>query len=95
MMGMIGSGALGLALLIYLKQVLSLRPNLNKLSFMGVLFLLTVALILAIFVMFWVQVKLITTLWILLAISPVAFVIINKALIEADCNIEEFKQKTK
>jgi hypothetical protein len=51
--------------------------------------------ILGIFTAFWVQVKLIPTLWILLFISPVSFIIVNKALINADCNIGDFRLQEK
>mmetsp|Transcript_34399 Transcript_34399/g.33603 ORF Transcript_34399/g.33603 Transcript_34399/m.33603 type:complete len:158 (+) Transcript_34399:1523-1996(+) len=91
----VGLGGIGVAFLFYLKQIISLNSNLNKLSFKGVLLLVTVLLILGVFTMFWISVRLITTLWILLAISPIVFLVMNQALVEADCTIEEVKVKNK
>ena len=40
---------------------------------------------------FWVEVKLIPTLKVLAAISPITLFIIRRALISADCSVGEFK----
>jgi len=45
-------------------------------------------LILGIFTMFWIEVKLIPTLWILLALAAPTFFIMNKGLIAADCTVD-------
>jgi uncharacterized protein (DUF983 family) len=47
--------------------------------------------ILGIFTAFWIEVKLIPTLWILLFISPFALIISYYALQSADCTIGEFR----
>lgn len=39
--------------------------------------------------MFWLEVKLIPTLWILSALAGPSFLIVNWALVNADCNIAE------
>ncbi len=44
-----------------------------------------------IFTAFWVSVKLIPILWILLFISPVLLFISNKALVEVDMSIPEYR----
>lgn len=62
---------------------------------MGLLLILNVALILGIFTAFWIEIKLIPILWLLAFISPITFLIINKALISADCEIGEFKLQEK
>lgn len=67
------------------------RANLSALSFKGLLFLGNLFLILAIFTAFFIEVKLIPTLWLLLFLSPVTFFIAQRALTEADCSIGEFK----
>ncbi len=56
---------------------------------MGLIFLVNILVILGIFTMFWCSVKLIPTLWILSALSPISLFIMNKGLIVADCNIPE------
>jgi hypothetical protein len=48
-------------------------------------------LILVIFTAFFIEVKLIPTLWLLLFLSPVSFFITQRALSSADCSIGDFK----
>ena len=88
---MVGVALISLAFLNYLKNVFANRANLSKLNFIGFLMTLNILVILGIFTMFWFSVKLIPTLWILAAISPISFFIINKGLISADCSIAEYK----
>jgi hypothetical protein len=51
--------------------------------------------ILGIFTAFWIEVKLIPIMWILLFISPVVLLISYKALQDADCTIGEFRASGK
>jgi hypothetical protein len=46
-----------------------------------------------IFAAFWIKVKLIPTLWILAAFSPISLFILNKGLVNADCSIGEMKKR--
>jgi hypothetical protein len=69
------------------------RANLANLSFKGLLFLGNLALILVIFGAFFIEVKLIPTLWLLLFLSPITFFISQRALAEADCTIAEYKRE--
>ena len=67
----------GLLVALFLRFVagglLGNRGNLSNLSFTGVLFLGNLALILVIFTAFFIEVKLIPTLWLLLFLSPITF----------------------
>lgn len=47
--------------------------------------------LMGLFTMFWIEVKLITTLWILLATLPVCFLISTRGLNQADCSVEDAK----
>ncbi|CDW80313.1 dolichyl-diphosphooligosaccharide--protein glycosyltransferase subunit 2-like [Stylonychia lemnae] len=75
----------------YVLYLLGNKANLSKLTFTGTLFILTILLILLIFTAFWIEVKLIPTLWLLLFISPVVFLICQRGLIQADCTIPEYR----
>lgn len=88
-------GAIVAALLLFFKQTFAQAANLSNLSLMGVVFLANILVIMGIFTMFWVEVKLIPTLWILTAISPISFFIINRGLITADCSIGEVRTTKK
>jgi hypothetical protein len=74
-------------------DLLGNRGNLRNLSFKGILFIGNLALILVIFAAFFIEVKLIPTLWLLLFLSPVAFFISQRGLADADCSIGEFRQQ--
>jgi O-antigen/teichoic acid export membrane protein len=78
---------LGFAFLRFIGSLAANRANLGQLSFSGVLFLATLLLILFIFTAFWVEVKLIPTLWLLLFLSPVIFFLSRNGLAAADCSI--------
>lgn len=67
------------------------HANLGRLSFAGLLFIGNIALVLVIFGAFFIEVKLIPTLWLLLFISPISLIIGQKALSQADCNIGEWR----
>ena len=67
------------------------RANLSRLSFWGVMFLGNLLLILVIFAAFFIEVKLIPTLWLLLFISPVSLFLAFRALAQADCTVAEFR----
>ena len=89
---LLGCGALVFLFLRFVATgIFGNRANLSTLSFKGVLFLANLLLILVIFAAFFVEVKLIPTLWLLLFLSPATFFIAQKALAEADCSIGEFK----
>ena len=45
--------------------------------------------------MFWIEVKLIPTLWILAAISLPSFIIVNRALVSIDITLGEYRAKGK
>lgn len=51
---------------------------------------MTLLSILAIFAAFFIEVKLVPTLWLLLFISPVVLFISHRALVQADCQIPEY-----
>jgi hypothetical protein len=86
----------GLLVALFLRFVagglLGNRGNLSNLSFTGVLFLGNLALILVIFTAFFIEVKLIPTLWLLLFLSPITFFVAQRGLADADCSIGEFRQ---
>jgi hypothetical protein len=67
------------------------RANLSRLNFSGILFLGNLLLILFIFTAFFIEVKLIPTLWLLLFISPISFFLAQRAFQTADCTIGEFR----
>lgn len=67
------------------------RANLARLTFAGTLLVANLALVLIIFGAFFIEVKLIPTLWLLLFISPISLLIGQRALSQADCSIGEWK----
>lgn len=92
---LVGSGSLVFLFLRFVTAGLfGNRANLSNLSFKGVLFLANLLLILVIFGAFFIEVKLIPTLWLLLFLSPITFFISQRALTEADCTIGDFKAGT-
>jgi hypothetical protein len=83
-----------LAFLRFFQSLFANRANLGGLNFSGILFLLNLLVILLIFTAFWVEVKLIPTLWLLLFLSPVTFFLAQRALSSADCTIgDDFRQQ--
>ena len=87
----------GLLVFLFLRFVagglLGNRGNLSNLSFKGILFIGNLALILVIFAAFFIEVKLIPTLWLLLFLSPITFFISQRGLADSDCSIGEFRQQ--
>ena len=70
----------------YLMQQSSLKANMSRMDFWGMLMVLNVAVILGVFVAFWIKVLLIDTLWSLLFLSPFTLFIFNKGLAgKANC----------
>lgn len=58
----------------------------SRMDFWGMLMVLNVAVILGVFVAFWIKVLLIDTLWSLLFLSPFTLFIFNKGLAgKANC----------
>ncbi len=89
---LVGCGLLGVLFFQFLMSGLfGNRANLSKMSFMGLLFSGSIALVLVIFGAFFVEVKLIPTLWLLLFISPVILMIGQRALSQADCTVPEWR----
>ena len=88
---MIGVAIIVAAFLYFLKSTFSYSSNVSKIDFFGFLMLVNILVILGIFSLFYWKVKLIPTLWILSAVAPISFFIVNKALITADCNIGEVR----
>jgi Oligosaccharyltransferase subunit Ribophorin II len=89
---LVGCGLLVFAFLRYFGHLFTAgRANLSRLSFWGLLFVANLLVILLIFTAFFIEVKLIPILWLLLFISPVSFFIANRALTQADCVIGEFR----
>jgi len=92
MLPLVGCGALVFTFLRYFAHLFTAgRANLSRLSFWGLLFTANLVVILLIFTAFFIEVKLIPTLWLLLFISPVSFFIAQRALSQADCVIGEFR----
>ena len=78
---LVGSAILFIAFFKYISHLFGAgRANFSRLSFWGVLFSLNLLLILVIFTAFFIEVKLIPTLWLLLFISPVSLFIAQRAL---------------
>lgn len=89
---LVGSALLFFAFLRYIGHLFGAgRANLSRLSFWGLLFSANLLLILVIFTAFFIEVKLIPTLWLLLFISPVSLFIAQRALSQADCTVGEFR----
>jgi len=60
------------------------------LDFWGTLLVLNLVAILAILVAFWVQINLIDTLWICVAMAPITLFVFNKGLAgSASCDVPE------
>jgi hypothetical protein len=90
---LIGSSLLVFTFLKYFSHLFTAgRANLSRLSFWGVLFLGNLLLILMIFTAFFIEVKLIPTLWLLLFISPLSLFLGFRALAQADCTVGDFRQ---
>jgi hypothetical protein len=78
---LVGSALLFFAFIKYITHLFGAgRANFSRLSFWGILFSLNLLLILVIFTAFFIEVKLIPTLWLLLFISPVTLFIAQRAL---------------
>ena len=76
--------------LYYVGQIYACQANLSKLSFWGFVFTLNYIGILAIIVAFWVEINLVNTLWILLAVTPVTLFTMNKGLTPENCHVSGF-----
>ena len=88
-----GAAGLVIAFLRFFQSLFANKANLSNLNLWGVLFLGNLLLILFIFTAFFIEVKLIPTLWLLLFLSPVTFFLAQRALSSADCAITaDFKQ---
>ena len=74
----------------FLKQMASNHANLTNLSFWGLVFAVNYLGILAIIVAFWIEVNLVNTLWILLAVSPITLFTMNKGLTPENCHVPGF-----
>jgi hypothetical protein len=81
----------GAGLVSFTKNVVSTGANLSRLSFSGILFLGNLLLILVIFTAFFIEVKLIPTLCLLLFISPLSLFLGFRALAQADCTVGDFR----
>ena len=72
---------IGSAVLVFLflrfvvSGLMANRANLSRVNFWGLLFILNLLLILVIFTAFFIEVKLIPILWLLLFLSPISFFI--------------------
>jgi len=71
------------------------HANWTNFSFWGFLFALNYLVILAIIVAFWVEVNLVNTLWILLAVSPITLFTMNKGLTPENCHVPGFSKEAK
>ena len=73
----------------YLMIVKSTRANLKKLDFWGFLMIVNMMAIMGVIIAFWVEVNLITTLWILLFLAPFTLFIFSQGLAgSADCEVD-------
>jgi hypothetical protein len=70
--------------------MVSNHANLSNLSFWGLVFAVNYVGILAIIVAFWIEVNLVNTLWILLAVSPITLFTMNKGLTPENCHVPGF-----
>jgi hypothetical protein len=86
----VGCGALVFFFLNFVTRFLFGNGSLTGLTFKGFLFIANLILIMVIFTSFFIEVKLIPTLWLLLFLSPITFFISQRALTEADCTIGEY-----
>lgn len=78
----------------FVLQICSNHANWSKLSFWGFVFTLNYLLILGIIVAFWIEINLVNTLWILLAVSPVTLFTMNKGLTPENCHIPAFQRES-
>ena len=68
----------------------ALAANLARLDFWGALMLANIALVLAVILAFWVEVRLTDTLWTLLFLVPVTLFLFNKGLAgAANCDVRD------
>jgi len=84
-------GVLVVLFLNYVGQLTANKVNLNGMSFGGFLFMMNYLLILGVIVAFWIEINLVNTLWILLALSPVTLWTMNSGLTPDNCHVPEFK----
>jgi hypothetical protein len=77
---------ISLAFASYLKNTIS-YANMNLFDTWGALFALNLIVLIGIIVAFWISVGLITTLWVLLAYSPISLFLFNRGLMagKASC----------
>jgi hypothetical protein len=90
-MPLVFTGVLAVGYLIFLKETFSQKVNVSNLSFLGVLFIACILVVYGIFTAFWVKIQLIPILWILLFISPVLLFVSNKALVDVDMSIPDYR----
>ena len=77
-------------------QLYTIGANLNSFSFWGLLFSLNYFAVLMVIVAFWIEINLVNTLWIMLALSPVTLFTMNQGLTADNCHISSYmKPKTK
>lgn len=71
------TGIIACLFLYFISQIYSNHSNLSNMSFWGLLFTINYFVILGIIVAFWIQVNLVNTLWILLAVFGPTLYIMN------------------
>lgn len=90
------SGLIAFIGLIFVGKLFGNKANLSNISFWGALFTLNYMAIIGIIVAFWINCfNLVNCLWILLAVSPVTFILMNKGLTPENCHISPFEHKMK
>lgn len=89
------SALIGSLLLFYVTKVYENQANLSNITFWGFLFTLNYLVVLFVIVAFWIQVNLINTLWILLALTPVTLLTMNYGLTPESCHVSNFQKNVK
>lgn len=82
-------------LLYFIVQMYANHANLSNISFWGFMFTINYLAILTIIVAFWVQINLVNTLWILLAVTIPTLFMMNKGLTPENCHISGFQRSQK
>ena len=84
------SGASLLLFVVYFLQLFANGANLSNISFWGFMFTVNYLAVLGVIVAFWIEINLVNTLWILLAISPVTVFTMNMGLDGENCHVSGF-----
>ena len=92
---LIFSCIIAVVFLWFVISIYSNGSNLSNMTIWGFLFTLTYMAIILIIVAFWIQINLINTLWMLLAMTPITLFMMNKGLTPDNCQIPPFKAKSK